>query len=132
MRTPGFSRGEEAEKVFGQGDVFLDHQARDVHLIDLEEESLTVDGANAPAFDSTPGRDIRKVQGFGGMATGGMFDTVFTGRGRVVVCHGSPVLLQVDQPTFVDTRARGLLEHHVAGEHPQYGQGRCDHRPRRW
>ena len=92
-------------RVSGRGDVFLAHEAWEVHLIDLENESLTVNGDNVLAFESSLAWDINRVQG-AGMVAGGLFNTVFTGSGRVaVVCHGSPVLLNVDQPTFVDTQA---------------------------
>ncbi|WP_304455428.1 AIM24 family protein [Nocardiopsis sp. YSL2] len=92
-------------RVTGRGDVFLAKDAWDVHLIDLEDDSLTVNGANVLAFESGLTWDIRRVEGAGMMA-GGLFNTVFTGRGRVAVaCHGSPVLIDVDQPTFVDTDA---------------------------
>ncbi|GHC77526.1 hypothetical protein GCM10007079_14800 [Nocardiopsis terrae] len=93
-------------RVSGQGDVFLAHNAWDVHLVDLESDSLTVNGDNVLAFESTLEWDIRRVQGFGGMVSGGLFNTVFTGQGRVaIVCNGAPVLLNVDQPTFVDTKS---------------------------
>ncbi|GAB3701999.1 AIM24 family protein [Nocardiopsis oceani] len=93
-------------RVSGQGDVFLAHNAWDVHLIDLEEDSLTVNGDNILAFESTLDWDIQRVQGIGGMMSGGLFNTVFSGRGRVaIVCHGAPALLKVDQPIFVDTKA---------------------------
>lgn len=92
-------------RVSGRGDVFLAHEAWDVHLIDLENESLTVNGDNVLAFESSLAWDINRVQGVG-MVAGGLFNTVFTGFGRVaVLCQGSPVLLNVDQPTFVDTQA---------------------------
>lgn len=92
-------------KVSGQGDVFLARDAWDVHLVDLEDESLTVSGENVLAFEPTLEWDIRRVQG-AGMTAGGLFNTVFTGRGRVAIaCHGTPVLLNIDQPTFVDTDA---------------------------
>lgn len=40
----------------------------------------------------------------GGGRRAGLFNTVFEGRGRVAIaCHGTPVLIDVDQPTFVDT-----------------------------
>ena len=92
-------------RVSGRGDVFLAHEAWDVHLVDLENESLTVNGDNVLAFEPSLDWDIQRVKG-AGMAAGGLFNTVFTGFGRVaVVCHGSPVLLNVDQPTFVDTQA---------------------------
>ncbi|SIO84813.1 DUF124 domain-containing protein [Nocardiopsis sp. JB363] len=106
MKKAFTGEGLPLMKVSGQGDVFLAHEAWDVHLIDLEEESLTVNGANVLAFEPTLNWDIQKVQGFGGMVAGGLFNTVFSGRGRVAVaCHGTPVLLNVDQPTFIDTQA---------------------------
>lgn len=90
-------------RVSGRGDVFLAHEAWDVHLIDLENDSLTVNGDNVLAFEPTLEWDIRRVEG-AGVVAGGLFNTVFTGQGRVaVVCHGTPVVLNVDQPTFVDT-----------------------------
>lgn len=92
-------------RVSGQGDVFLARDAWDVHLVDLEGESITVSGENVLAFEPTLEWDIRRVQG-AGMTAGGLFNTVFTGRGRVAIaCHGTPVLLNIDQPTFVDTDA---------------------------
>lgn len=85
--------------------MFLAREAWDVHLIDLENESLTVNGDNVLTFEPSLDRDIHRVQG-AGMVAGGLFNTVFTGFGRVaVVFRGSPVLLNVDQPTFVDTQA---------------------------
>lgn len=92
-------------RVSGQGDVFLARDAWDVHLIDLEGDSITVSGENVLAFEPSLEWDIRRVQGAGMMA-GGLFNTVFSGHGRVAVaCHGTPVLLSIDQPTFVDTDA---------------------------
>jgi uncharacterized protein (AIM24 family) len=92
-------------RVTGRGDVFLAKDAWDIHLIDLEDDALTVNGANVLAFEPSLSWDIRRVEG-AGMMSGGLFNTVFTGRGRVAVaCHGAPVLINVDQPTFVDTDA---------------------------
>ncbi|MBR8742324.1 AIM24 family protein [Nocardiopsis sp. MG754419] len=106
MKKTFTGEGLPLMRVSGSGDVFLAHNAWDVHLIDLEDDSLTVNGDNVLAFESTLEWDINRVRGLGGMVSGGIFNTVFTGRGRVaVVCHGAPVLLQVDQPTFVDTNA---------------------------
>lgn len=90
-------------RVSGQGDVFLARDAWDVHLVDLEDERLTVSGENVLAFESGLSWDIRRIEG-AGMLSGGLFNTVFEGRGRVAIaCHGTPVLIDVDRPTFVDT-----------------------------
>lgn len=90
-------------KVSGRGDVFLARDAWDVHVIDLENDRITVSGENVLAFESGLSWDINRVEG-AGIMTGGLFNTVFSGTGRIAVaCHGAPVLLDIDQPTFVDT-----------------------------
>lgn len=92
-------------KVSGRGDVFLARDAWDVHLIDLEGDSITVNGENVLAFEPGLEWDISRVKG-AGITAGGLFNTVFSGHGRLAIaCHGQPVLLTVDQPTFVDTQA---------------------------
>ncbi|MDT0304177.1 AIM24 family protein [Streptomonospora wellingtoniae] len=91
--------------VSGRGDVFFARDAWDIHVIDLEGDSLTVNGENVLAFEAGLEWDIKRVEG-AGLTAGGLFNTVFTGTGRIAVaCHGTPVLLQVDQPTFVDTQS---------------------------
>ncbi|RCV57968.1 AIM24 family protein [Marinitenerispora sediminis] len=92
-------------KVSGRGEVFLARDAWDVHIIDLDGDSVTVSGENVLAFESGVSWDIKRVEG-AGVASGGLFNTVFTGHGRIAIaCHGMPVLLNVDQPTYVDTDA---------------------------
>jgi uncharacterized protein (AIM24 family) len=89
----------------GRGDLFLAHDADDVHLIRLEGDGLTVNGANVLAFESGISWDIRRVEG-AGMLSGGLFNTVLTGSGWVAItAHGTPVVLQTDQPTFADAQA---------------------------
>ncbi|MDA0566633.1 AIM24 family protein [Streptomonospora sp. S1-112] len=91
--------------VSGRGDVFFARDAWEIHVIDLEGDSITVNGENVLAFEPGLEWDIRRVEG-AGLISGGLFNTVFTGTGRIAVaCHGTPVLLNVDQPTFVDPQA---------------------------
>ncbi|MET7748013.1 AIM24 family protein [Micromonospora sp. NPDC005367] len=93
-------------KVSGQGDVFLAELAKDVHIIDLEPgDSLSINGSRVLAFDSTLQYDIRMVGGTG-MAASGLFNCVFSGYGRIAITtEGTPVVLNVDQPTYVDPQA---------------------------
>lgn len=92
-------------KVSGRGDLFLADDASEIHLITLEGDSLTVNGRNVLAFDSALSWDIKKVEGASMMA-GGLFNTVFTGTGQVAItAHGTPVVLNVDAPTFADMQA---------------------------
>jgi uncharacterized protein (AIM24 family) len=94
-------------KVSGRGDVFLAENAADIHLIDLEQgDALSINGANVLAFDSTLTYDIKMVGGAGMMSNAGLFNCVFSGYGRIAVTtKGTPVVLSVDQPTFVDPQA---------------------------
>jgi uncharacterized protein (AIM24 family) len=94
-------------KVSGRGDVFFADRASDVHLIDLEQgDAISINGANVLAFDASLQYDIKMVQGMGMMSTAGLFNCVFTGHGRLAITtKGTPVVLTIDQPTYVDPQA---------------------------
>lgn len=94
-------------KVSGQGDVFLADRAAEVHLIDMQQgDAISINGANVLAFESTLSYDIKMVQGVGMLSSAGLFNCVFTGAGRLAITtRGYPVVLTVDQPTYVDPQA---------------------------
>jgi uncharacterized protein (AIM24 family) len=92
----------------GRGDLFLADTASDIFLIDLEggHDGLTINGKNVLAFESSLSWDIRRVQGAGMLSNAGLFNCLFTGQGRIAItCKGSPVVLNVDQPTYADPQA---------------------------
>jgi uncharacterized protein (AIM24 family) len=90
-------------RCVGQGEVFLAHNAHELHLVDLDGDSLTVNADNVLAFEPSVDWDIRLVDGATSLISGGMFNTVFSGHGRVaILCYGAPVVLTVDAPTYVD------------------------------
>jgi len=92
-------------RVTGQGDLFLADDASEIHVLTLEGDSVTVNGRNVLAFDPGLTWDIRRVEG-ASMLSGGVFNTVFTGHGQIAVtAHGTPVVLNVDAPTFADMQA---------------------------
>lgn len=94
-------------RVAGQGDVFFADQAKDVFLIDLEGDALSVNGSNLLAFDAAGIQwDIHRVQGAGVLASGA-FNTLLQGTGTVAVTtDGTPMLLDCStQPTYVDIDA---------------------------
>ena len=95
-------------KCTGAGDMFLADLASDIHLIDLEggHDGLTINGKNVLAFEPTLSYDIRRVQGAGMLSNAGLFNCVFSGQGRIAITtKGTPVVLQVDQPTYADPQA---------------------------
>jgi len=99
--------GTSLMKMSGQGEVFLAHQAQDVHLIFLENDKVTCNGSNVLAFDAGIDWDIERVQGVSGMMGGGLYNMALSGTGWVaLISDGPPILLNVaSAPTFADPQA---------------------------
>jgi uncharacterized protein (AIM24 family) len=100
--------GTQLMRITGTGEVFLADTAQDIHLIKLENDAITCNGANVLAFDAGIDWDIQKVQGGGAsMLAGGLFNMALTGTGWVaIISDGPPVLLNTgDAPTFCDPQA---------------------------
>ena len=93
-------------KVTGEGEVFFAERASEVHLLLLQGDALTVNGANLLAFTEGLKYDINRVSG-AGMLSGGMWNTTLTGEGQVAITtDGQPVILDCStQATFTDMHA---------------------------
>jgi uncharacterized protein (AIM24 family) len=98
--------GASLMKISGTGEVFLGDQAQDIHLIKLENDQITCNGANLLAFDAGIDWDIKREKGVGVMA-GGLFNMKLSGSGWVaVISDGPPVLLQTGEAaTYADPSA---------------------------
>ncbi len=92
--------------VSGQGEVFFADTAKDVFLVRLEGDGLSVNGSALLAMDATLDYDVHRVKG-AGMMTGGMFNTLVQGQGTVALTSdGQPLILDCSQtPTYVDISA---------------------------
>jgi len=90
----------------GKGDLFLAQNAYELHLIDLDGDSLTVNGDNVLAFEPGLSWDIRRVEG-ASVLSGGVFNMVFSGTGRLALSAcGTPVVLDASQvPTYADLQS---------------------------
>jgi uncharacterized protein (AIM24 family) len=101
--------GEDVKfmKCSGSGELFLAEQAQEIHILQLEDDQITCNGANLLAFDAGIDWDITRVEGAGGLLTGGMFNVALKGSGFVaLLSDGPPVLLNVGEaPTFADPQA---------------------------
>src|SRR5881409_2836035 len=68
----------------GSGELFLANQAMLVHLLRLNQDSLTVNGANILAFQAAIDWDVTRVKGgTAGMLAGGLFNIHLRGDGLV-------------------------------------------------
>ncbi|MDI3419289.1 AIM24 family protein [Streptomyces luteolus] len=94
--------------VRGQGEAWFAQEAANCFIVDIDPgDSLTINGRNVLCFDPSLSYDIQTVKG-AGMAGGGLFNSVFTGQGKLaVICEGDPIVIPVSQqaPVYVDTDA---------------------------
>ncbi|MCP3820901.1 AIM24 family protein [Streptomyces sp. A3M-1-3] len=94
--------------VRGQGEAWFAHEAANCFIVDLDQgDALTINGRNVLCFDATLSYEIKTVKG-AGMTGGGLFNSLFTGYGRLgVICEGNPLVIPVSQqaPVYVDTDA---------------------------
>jgi uncharacterized protein (AIM24 family) len=99
--------GTQLMKMSGTGEVFLGDQAQDIHLIKLENDAITCNGANVLAFDAGIEWDIKRVEGVSAFMGAGLFNMALHGSGWVaIISDGPPVLLNTgDAPTFADPQA---------------------------
>jgi uncharacterized protein (AIM24 family) len=92
----------------GAGELFLASQAMLVHVLRLQEDSVTVNGENILAFQTGIDWDVTRVKGgTAGVLAGGLFNIHLRGTGLVaLVSDGEPVRLDVSEaPTFADPQA---------------------------
>jgi uncharacterized protein (AIM24 family) len=92
----------------GTGELFLANQAMLVHVINLSDDSLTVNGANILAFEAGIDWDVTRVKGgTAGMLAGGLFNIGLRGTGLVaLISDGEPLRLDVSEAaTFADPQA---------------------------
>ncbi|MCX2185145.1 AIM24 family protein [Streptomyces sp. SKN60] len=94
--------------VRGQGEAWFAHEAQNCFIVEIEQgDALTVNGRNVLCFDATLHYEIKTVKG-AGMTGGGLFNSVFTGYGKLaLMCEGHPIVIPVtpQAPVCVDTDA---------------------------
>jgi uncharacterized protein (AIM24 family) len=98
------SEGTQLMKVSGTGEVFLADLAQEIHILRLDDDFITCNGANVLAFEDGIDWDIKRVEGLSGLLSGGLTNMELRGSGMVaLVSDGTPMLLQVDEhPTYAD------------------------------
>lgn len=92
----------------GTGELFLASQAMLIHVLRLDDDSLTVNGSNILAFEEGIDWDVTRVKGgTAGVLAGGLFNIHLRGSGNVaLLSDGEPVRLDVGEaPTFGDPQA---------------------------
>jgi uncharacterized protein (AIM24 family) len=92
----------------GQGEIWFAEMAADCFILELEQgDALSINGRNVLVFDPSLQYQIQMVRG-AGMFGGGLFNSTFTGMGRLAItCEGPPIVIPVSPqaPVMVDTDA---------------------------
>jgi len=91
----------------GQGELYLADYGKDVVIMQLTGEALSVNGKNILAFDQSLQWNIERVKGVSMLSGMGMFNVVIRGNGWVALTSkGTPAVLDTrEAPTYVDTDA---------------------------
>jgi len=100
--------GAKLTKADGQGFLYLADQGKKISLLNLEGESLYVNGNDLIAFQEGIQWDIKLMRKVAGMLAGGLFNVRLEGRGIVAVStHHDPLSLEVrpDRAIFTDPNA---------------------------
>lgn len=92
----------------GTGEVFVADNASEIQVFYLDNDMISINGANVLAFSASIEWDIHRVNAGGAsMMAGGLYNVVLKGTGYVAVTtKGDPVCFDVAlAPTFADAQA---------------------------
>lgn len=107
LKSAVTGEGVDMMQCTGEGELFVADQASEIQVIYLENDAISVNGANVLAFSSSIEWDIHRIQARGAAMTGGLYNVALRGTGYVAITtKGDPVALDVaSAPTFGDAQA---------------------------
>jgi uncharacterized protein (AIM24 family) len=93
-------------KISGKGEIFFSDFGAEIQIIQLENDSLTINTPNLLAFESSLRWDIKLVKPGLQMLAAGLSNVTLSGTGQAAISSfGTPFVLQVNEPTYVDVQA---------------------------
>ncbi len=100
--------GTRLTKVEGKGALYLADEGKKISILNLQNESIFVNGNDVLAFEESLKWDIKLMRKVAGMMAGGLFNVKFEGSGMVAITtHYDPLTLAVgpNNPVFTDPNA---------------------------
>lgn len=100
--------GARLTKAEGQGQVYLADSGKKITILNLQNESIVVNGSDLLAFEPSIQFDIKMMKRVSAMLAGGLFNIRLQGSGMVAfTTHYDPVTLLVtpDTPIVTDPNA---------------------------
>ncbi|MEW1694650.1 AIM24 family protein [Streptomyces sp. NPDC093249] len=102
--------GLDLMRCSGQGTVYFANLAQHVHVVDVEQEGLTVDSAYVLALDSTLHTEVIAVDSQYGVSGTGKYQLNISGRGKVaLMTSGRPLMMHVTPDKYVSADADAIV-----------------------
>ncbi|MCX4905598.1 AIM24 family protein [Streptomyces sp. NBC_00878] len=102
--------GLDLMRCHGQGTVYLANLAQRIHVVDVEQDGLTVDSSYVLAMDSALHHEVIAVDSQYGISGSGKYQLNITGRGKVaLMTSGMPLMLQVTPDRYVNCDADAIV-----------------------
>lgn len=95
-------------KVEGQGRVYMADKGKKIRILQLQEDTIFINGNDLLAFEETLKWDITLMRRVAGMLAGGLFNIKLRGSGLIAMTtHYEPLTLRVspNEPIFTDPNA---------------------------
>ncbi|WP_405869506.1 AIM24 family protein [Streptomyces sp. NBC_00005] len=97
-------------RCHGQGTVYLANLAQHIHVVEVEQDGLTVDSTYVLAMDSSLHHDVIAVDSQYGISGSGKYQLNITGRGKVaLMTSGAPLMMQVTPDKYVNCDADAIV-----------------------
>lgn len=100
--------GVRLTKAEGSGKLYLADSGKKISIINLENQSIFVNGNDLLAFEESINWDIKMLKKVAGLMAGGLFNVKLEGTGMVAITtHYDPLTLSVtpENPVFTDPNA---------------------------
>ncbi|MFE1291541.1 AIM24 family protein [Streptomyces sp. NPDC058751] len=102
--------GLDLMRCHGQGTVYFANLGQHVHILDVDQDGLTVDSSYVLAMDSGLHHEVIAVDSQYGISGSGKYQLNITGRGKVaLVTSGMPLLMQVTPDKYVNCDADAIV-----------------------
>ncbi|WP_329301569.1 AIM24 family protein [Streptomyces sp. NBC_00659] len=102
--------GLDLMRCHGQGTVYLANLGQHVHVVDIEQDGLTVDSSYVLAMDSGLHHEVIAVDSQYGISGSGKYQLNITGRGKVaLMTSGMPLMMQVTPDKYVNCDADAIV-----------------------
>lgn len=104
LKQQATGEGTPTMVASGQGHVYAADGGKNIHVLNLgASESLSVNGNDVLAYESSVDADIKMMKKLASRASGGLFNVHLQGPGRIAfTTHGSPVVLETPVRTDPD------------------------------